>query len=927
MMFALLVSAASLALAQTPTAEQLQIFSSLDADQQQTILQSLGQGAGSTGSGQTTAGNASSANSRSDSAALRTVSRTGTATQPLVMTLQADDTILVDIDFPQAATQLVPGTNGQPAQVVTVPLPAREVPLNDSQKQALNDLIDLVRSKNPYKLGRDGSLQLPGFVGMPLTGLTVEQATSRVAADPAFRELKIKLTHLPLDKVGVAALKPYGYDLFNEAPSTFAPVTDVPVPADYVVGAGDELTVQLYGSTNRTSRLKVGNDGRINFPELGPISVGGKNFSAVQADLESRVSRQMIGVSASVSMGQTRAIRVFVLGEANSPGSYTVSGLSTMTTALFVSGGVKPIGSLRNVQLKRQGAVVRTLDVYDLLLKGDTGNDAKLMPGDVIYIPTVGATVAVEGEVKRPAIYELKGTQTAIDAVALAGGLTAEADTRKVSLTRIEGQRQRVVMEVNLNATGSARTALRNGDALSIARVPPTLDSGITVDGHVYAPRSVAWRDGLRLTDVINSVDDLKPNADIHYLLIRRELAPDRRVAVLSADLSKALAAPGGVADIALQARDRITVFDFETDRARVIKPILDELRLQSQAARPTEVVKVAGRIKVPGEYPLEPEMRLSDLLRAGGNLQDSAFASSAELTRYVEKDGKRTTELIDIDLAAIVRGDADANLQLQSFDLLNIKELPQWSEREEVTLRGEVKFPGTYPIQRGETLRSVIARAGGLTDLAFSDGSVFTRDDLKEREQQQLDLLATRMQGDIASLALQGAQANQSGAAQSLSVGQSLLTQLKSAKAVGRLVIDLDQVLASQPGSDRNVILRDGDTLTVPRQRQEVTVIGEVQTTTSHLYQQHLSRSDYIAQSGGITRKADDEQIYVVRANGSVVADTSNRWFRHGVEILPGDTIVVPLDTERLPTLPLWQAVTQIIYNVAIAAAAVNSF
>ena len=319
--------------------------------------------------------------------------------------------------------------------------------------------------------------------------------------------------------------------------------------------------------------------------------------------------------------------------------------------------------------------------------------------------------------------------------------------------------------------------------------------------------------------------------------------------------------------------------------------------------------------------------MRLSDLLRAGGSLQDSAFASSAELTRYVEKDGKRATELLNVDLAAIARGDINADITLQSADFLNIKELPQWSEREAVTLSGEVKFPGTYQIQRGETLRSVIARAGGLTDLAFTEGSVFTREDLKVREQQQLDLLASRMQSDLASLALQGAQANQANTAQSLSVGQSLLAQLESSRAVGRLVIDLDQVLVAQLGSEKDLILRDGDMLTIPRQRQEVTVIGEVQTTTSHLYQRDLSRSDYIAQSGGVTRKADDRQIYVVRANGGVVANGSNRWFRNGVDMKPGDTIVVPLDTERMPALPLWQAVTQIIYNVAIAAAAVNSF
>lgn len=916
----------------TPTAEQLQIFNSLDPSQQQTILEALGRG----NSGQSSSsgssgfsnfpGNAVDSRRDPNDRNGNNVNRRNNTRQPLNPTLKGDDTVLIEIDFPKEKTVVLPASADQKSQVVTVPPPERPVPLSERQKQILTDLIALVRSRNPYKLNREGALQLPGFAPIPLAGLSIEQATSRVAADPAFLDLQLKLTLLPLEKPGIEGLKPFGYDLFEESPSTFAPVTDVPVPSDYIVGPGDQLTVQLYGSQNRTTKLTVGRDGRINFPELGPISVGGQSFNKVQAALEDRVSRQMIGVRASVSMGETRSIRVFVLGEANYPGSYTVSGLGSMTTALFASGGVKPIGSLRNIQLKRQGEVVRTLDLYDLLLKGDTSNDAKLLPGDVIYVPTVGPTVAVQGEVKRPAIYELRGNQTARDVIELAGGLTADADTRKVSLTRIDGQRQRVVQDVNYTTSANA-IPVRNGDAISVARVPPTLDSGITIEGHLYSPRVVAWRQGLHLSDVIGSIDELKPNADIHYLLIRRELAPDRRTAVLSADLAGALSAPGSEADVALQARDRITVFDFETDRARVIKPILDELRLQSQTARPTEVVRVAGRIKVPGEYPLEPGMHVSDLLRAGGNLQDAAFPATAELTRYAEVNGQRTTELVTVDLAAIRRGDKEADIELQSADLLNIKEVPQWSEREQITLKGEVKFPGTYPIQRGETLRSVINRAGGLTDFAFSAGSVFTREDLKEREQQQLDALAARLQSDLATLALQGAQANQTGVAQSLSVGQSLFSQLKSAKAVGRLVIDLDQVLASRLGSEQDVVLRDGDMLIVPRQRQEVTVIGEVQTTTSHLYQKGLTRNDYIAQSGGMTRKADDGQVYVVRANGTVVANGGNRWFRSNVEMKPGDTVVVPLDTERMPRLPFWQAVTQIIYNVAIAAAAVNSF
>jgi polysaccharide biosynthesis/export protein len=196
-------------------------------------------------------------------------------------------------------------------------------------------------------------------------------------------------------------LRPFGYDLFANVPTTFAPATDIPVPADYVVGPGDTLEVLLIGQRGGQFTLTVGRDGVVDFPELGPIAVAGMRFASAKDLLEQRVAEQMIGMRANVSMGALRSIQVFVLGEAAQPGSYTVSGLSTITNALFASGGVKPIGSLRNIQLKRSGQVVRTLDLYDLLLNGDTSNDARLLPGDVIFIPPVGITVAITGEVPR----------------------------------------------------------------------------------------------------------------------------------------------------------------------------------------------------------------------------------------------------------------------------------------------------------------------------------------------------------------------------------------------------------------------------------------------------------------------------------------------------------------------------------------------
>ena len=913
----------------TPTPEQLELLRSMSPEDRQALMEQLGLG-GSTLEGASSGDETQQRNgtNESDSAARRRL-LDPERTQRLQRekTLQPDDSLLIDINFKKDQP---PRVVTQGADLPPLTIPGELAPVLDAGQQAeLQKLIDLVRSRNPYQLDSGGALLLPGFAPFTLAGLDEAQATQRLAAVNAFLLLNVKVTKLPVRKTGTAGLKPFGYDLFKDSSSTFTPVNDVPMPSDYIVGPGDHLSIQLFGSQNRNLRLTVGRDGRISFPELGPISVGGRTFARVAADIEERVARQMIGVRASVGMGDPRSIRVFVMGEANRPGSYTVSGLSTITSALYASGGVKMIGSLRDIQLKRGGAVVRRFDLYDLLLRGDTSDDAGLLPGDVIFIPPVSTTVAVDGEVQRPAIYEIKGNTTVDDIVKLAGGTTSEADSSRVALVRVNDARQRVVVDVPLNVAPGRAELLRNGDSLRVLRLRPTLDQGVTVEGHVFRPGPVAWREGTRLTDALGSVDELKPNADIHYVLIRRELPPDRRVVMLSADLAAALRAPTSMKNVELMPRDRIIVFDTESERDELMRPLLEEVRRQSRIDQPSEIVRVDGRVKAHGDYPLEPRMRVSDLLRAGGGLQDAAYGARAELTRYRVGNDVRQTQLIDIDLAAILNGDESADLLLQPFDLLNVKEVPEWSEQEQITLLGEVRFPGTYPIQRGETLRSVLNRAGGLTKLAFPEGSIFTRKELLEREQQQLDRLAERLQSDLASTALQAAAANQGSAGQALTVGQSLLNQLKSTKAVGRLVIDVDRVMAASIGSTDDVVLREGDQLIIPKLKQEVTVIGEVQSSTSHFYRENLTRDDYIDMSGGITRKADRGRIYVVRSNGSVVSSENSGWFRRSAQLAmkPGDTIVVPLDTERMPALPLWQAVTQILYNLAITAAAVNSF
>jgi len=728
-----------------------------------------------------------------------------------------------------------------------------------------------------------------------------------------------------------ADLLPYGYDIFTSVPTTFAPATDIPVPAEYVLGPGDMLEVQLIGESGGRYTLTVNRDGTVDFPNLGPIAVAGMKFPAAKDMLEKRVADQMIGMRASVSIGSLRSIRIFVLGEAERPGSYTVSGLSTITNALFVSGGVKPIGSLRNIQLKRNGQVVSRLDLYDLLLEGDTSGDVRLLPGDVIFIPPVGITVGIGGEVRRPAIYEVKEGARASDLLYLIGGLTPRADPRTARLNRIDNRRNRTILDIDLSTAAGRATVLRSGDIIGIQPIRDSLEGSVQLSGHVYRERQEQFRPGMRLTDLVQTLDELRPLTDQHYVLIRRETGPDRRVSVLSADLAAAFANSASPDNVTLQARDHVHVFDLAASRKDVIDPIVADLQRQSLRDEPLKLVGVGGRVKVPGQYPLESGMTVGDLLRAGGGLDQAAYGGTAELTRYEIVGGeRRQTELIELDLAGLLAGDPTADVPLRAFDYLVVKEVPLWRDQESVTITGEVRFPGTYPIKRGETLRAVVARAGGLTDMAFPEGSVFTRAELREREQRQLSVLAERLQRELAAISLQQAQSTEKvDTAQTLATGHALLADLKATQALGRLIIDLETVLAARPGSENDIVVKDGDLLVVPRQTQEVSVIGEVQNSASHLYQAGLSRDDYVARSGGMTQRADKKRTFVIRANGVVAAGTGSSWFsRSGSQgIQPGDTVVVPLDAQQMRPLTMWTSVTQILYNIAVAVAAVNSF
>ena len=774
-----------------------------------------------------------------------------------------------------------------------------------------------------FVLNQMGEINIPGLGNISLAGLSEEEAAARINLHPLLQSYLIRVMILPFQKFGVSELKPFGHELFQQEFDLLVPDTSIPVPDNYVVGPGDQVHVQLIGKSNQEYLIEISRDSTIALPDIGVFPVTGLSFTDLKSDLKKRIKHQLIGVDAFITLGALRTIRVFVLGEVKTPGAYSVSGLSTMTNALMQGQGVTDIASLRNVELKRGGRLIQTLDLYELLLNGNSKNDVRVLPGDVIHVPTIKNAITISGEVRRPAIYEIKGEQKIKEVIELAGGLLPTAQKTNVQIERVSDNTQRLI-DVDLERSDGRDFSVRNGDIVKVSSILERQDNVVHLMGEVVSPGKYQWRPNLKLIDVISNLREIKSHADAEYVVIKRYPKPNYQLKILTVSLRNALFEPSSKDNILLEQDDEILVLSLNKNRTLQIQAIIDQLNAQSSADEPSKIVRVIGQVRGPGKYPLKKGMRISDLVIAGGRLSESAYTLDAELTRFVAEPGKPRDILhININLNEAMLGNKSDNLELEPFDLLNIKEIPLWEEEEQVELVGELKFPGKFAIQRGETLRALLVRAGGLTKFAYPRGAVFIREDLKKREQERMDTMAANLEAELASISLE--RSGDPSQVQSAGTAQGLLTKLRTTKAAGRLVIDLEKIANSESDEFHSIVLRGGDKLYVPSQMQEVSVIGQVFHPTSHLYQPNLDMDDYVDLSGGMTRKADDDSVYVIRANGAVQTAT-NAWLDDNPNMEPGDTVVVPLDAERISNLKLWGSVSQIVYQLGLSAAAWNT-
>jgi len=606
-------------------------------------------------------------------------------------------------------------------------------------------------------------------------------------------------------------LTQFGYDLFTKPASTFAPVTDVPVGGDYIIGPGDTLILKVWGISEVNAVLPVDRRGEVFIPSMEPVQVWGLSLTDVERGIKAVLSRYLESFQFSVSLGELRTIQIFVVGEVMKPGTYTISSLATAINALMAAGGPTKQGSLRNVKVMRQGRVVRRLDLYAYLLAGDDSQDQRLRSGDTIFVPPIGPVVAIAGSVRRPGIYELNGSTKLADLVQMAGGLTPAAYLQQVQIERVVAYQSRSILDVDFSqymqkGEGEVNIDLRDGDFVMIFSIPASVPDRVTLEGFVKHPGRYELKSGMRLRDILTS-DQLLPDA-------------------------------------------------------------------------------YRGRIEI---------VRLR---------QDFS------------------TEIVAVDAGKLLRGDTSQDIPLRRLDRIIVNS--EVRQPESVTLKGEVKRPGIYPIAKGELLSSVLRRAGGFTDRAFLKGAVFTRESSRRIERAQVeDFIKNqeqRLLAEASTVVVAGVEKEELGIQERLlTQRRELLRALADKVTLGRVVLRLD-ALERFEGSAPDIPLEDGDMLMVPSPPSSVFVLGSVRAPASILYKPGERGEYYLSQAGGLTREADEGEIYLMKADGSAIPG-----FIKLQQVEPGDTILVPAKTQVIVRpVSIFRDIVTILGQTALTIAAI---
>ncbi len=705
----------------------------------------------------------------------------------------------------------------------------------------------------------------------------------------------------------LSKLEVFGHEVFEDASGSMVPNDHVSVPSSYPIGSGDEMVIMLWGRINEEYRLSVDRDGKINVPRLGPISVRGLPFSVAQKNIVDRVE-SIEGVQASVTMGELRSIQIYVVGEVKAPGMYTVSALTNITNALFAAGGPKPDGALRNIQLKRNGRVVATVDFYDFLLKGENKTNVRLRPGDVVFVPIASGMAAVAGNVRRSAFYELKNKTTLPKLLELAGGITPAAWVNRIQIERFEKNQFQVVLDFTADSAESLPdVTIQDGDIVKIFPVVLRDQNAVFLSGNVLRPGKYEYTENMTVADLIPSFNDLLPETYYQYAIIRRQPPPHFRESLVPFNLSRAMEDRNSVDNLPLEPLDEIMVYHrdyFEPDRT----------------------VSIGGAVTQDTTHSLLENMTIRDLIIKAGGLRDDASPTRGELYRRKMDGDYVSTERVSFCVECAMDDDPGHNLVLQKMDRVYVRQKKGWEEEKRVELRGEFVFPGSYVLLEGETLGELIERAGGFTDDAYLAAAVFTRESVKAFERKRMREYVQRLESDLMKISSELASKEKTEEAQAIALQQSMVKEkLEDADPVGRVVIDLQH----EEGY-RQFVLEDGDHIYVPKKMNTVSVFGEVFNPATFTLDENYRRvSHYVQMSGGYKEHANRKQVYVIKANGSV--RTKRMVNVDSYQLEPGDAVVVPQKIKYTSGFKIFMdtinAVVQLTTVVALVTATISAF
>ncbi len=657
-------------------------------------------------------------------------------------------------------------------------------------------------------------------------------------------------------KAAPMELEFFGADFFEGTADL--PRTGAPVAGSYKLRQGDNLLVNLWGSVDYEYNLTIDREGKVFIPKAGTLALSGYTLDRASELIQATLSRIYSDFEVDVTLAKIRGITVFVVGEVNAPGVYSLSGLGHVIDALVAATGPNEFGSYRNITVYRNARPVAKFDLYDFILDGATSGNIQLANGDVVSIPRLGSTVKIRGKVRRPAIYEIEDSTTLAGVIELAGGVLPDAHTGAVMVDRIEDGLHKVVT-FDLADSIKAHKLACSGDDFSIFSIDKYRTNLVFLEGQVVQAGAFELEDSMRVSDLLMGGDQLLPDAYKERADLIRMLA-DRIREIIPVDLELALAGRGEAEDLILRSEDLLVIYSIWDVEER-------------------DVISIYGAVRRPGEFELFRNMRVSDLVFESGGLIESAFREKAELARI---NPGEPAEVVEIDLIeAVTNPGGPKDILLQPYDILFIRDIPGWKLQDIVTIDGEVRFPGKYAlIQQNERLSHLIERAGGFTPEAFLNGAVFLRPKLTvDIEGRNLHYVVQQTQEAILD-----------------SVGKIVPAPYLfryDPEQLARIIIDMDRVVKGVPEDD--IILENEDSIYVPKIPTGVTIVGMVASNGTIHWLPGKRVNYYIQRAGGFTRNADTGGIRLVKANGKVVKVSLRS---SGVE--PGDAIIVPQQLKR---------------------------